>query len=214
MNFDQFMNVIWSFKAIPTDLFSNIIEYNINCEPPGVTLELFFAKEPADKSYKSSAEYISLNSDFESIYITNDMEESMNKCIATSNAFDEIQIKYFCYVISENKNTHGFSETIKKTSFDVIDDWFRKNSNNVGQVLLLNHLTINNVLRPIFEDAKNSAAELANKICDDVFINGFMIESQTAGSYLPGKVLLLVLKSLDRAGTNFQKNHHQMEQTS
>lgn len=200
MNFDNFMSVIWGFKAIPTDLFSDIIEYNINGDPPGA-YHLFFPTDPVEKP----TEHIGLGSDLNSIYMTNDTSVAVKKCMKTYSSFQEIHMKYFCYIFSENKNTYGFNKTLKTTNFGVIDDWFKRNSSDMGQVLLLNHLTVNDVLRPMFEDAKKSAAELNNKICNDVFINGFLVESQTAGSYLPGKILLLALKSLDRAGVNFQK---------
>lgn len=178
MNFKDFMTVVKSVTKPPDTYFQTKLSNAIMFADAGVHAT-FFSSQPA-------APYVTLNK--------NQLDPVLQ----------ELSVKYMSFLISKDVS-YGFNNTIQGANQVLIDNWFLKHSNNVGQNMFVDYMMQPNLLGPFFQNPAQMPATIASNTASNNFLTSLLVECDTIGSTLPAKILLLMLKLLDNDGPNFKK---------
>ncbi|NNL93581.1 MAG: hypothetical protein HKO66_15170, partial [Saprospiraceae bacterium] len=125
---------------------------------------------------------------------------------AINSALQTLAITYVANVISKT-TFFGFNKCIVGGTDTLIDNWFLKNSNTVGQNLLVDYLLQPNLLGNFEPDRATLAKSIADNASSDQFLTAFLLDCDTLKSMLPAKLLLMMLKIIDNSGPNYRKVH-------
>lgn len=127
-----------------------------------------------------------------------------------SQSLSELSIKTISYVIS-NVNDFGFNKSINSEKTKIsLNNWFNENSNLLGESLLIDYFknklpsgaeTSIFVKGKLFDRlnsdiSKDFAEALTNRIANDVFFTGFVIDSSENNNLLAPLILLVFLKNI------------------
>lgn len=118
-------------------------------------------------------------------------------------ALQEFAVKYLTYVISIC-TTRSFDSTVCNISYQNIQEWFQDYGSTVGLGMMFDYVFGHtNSPSPLTDSAK-SLAVMVKRGKDLTFINGFAIQCNTAGSYIPAKLFLNLFHLLDPGGQAIQ----------
>lgn len=114
--------------------------------------------------------------------------------------FIELSTKYVSYVMSFCTFKY-FNLTINNISFEIIRGFLNNHGSSLGLWMMMDYLFYQKDLFPILEDVPASLSILVENGKEKVFVNGFLLECDTAGSYLPAKLYLNLVDLLDSSAT-------------
>lgn len=180
LSFDFFIGKIKELTEIPTDYFQEVLLNGTFYADPDVNAAFLKGQ---------TGNYITYG------------KSQINDIIR------ELAVKYPSYVMSTLADTATFNikSTIKDINFDTVDNWFLKNSNSIGEIILMDYLYVVKQLKDYIDAGPGWASQVADKVATDAFFQGINIQESTDGSFSVNKALLTVIKIIDDNGDNFQK---------
>jgi len=145
------------------------------------------------------------NSDIKNVFFPTalpDVYLNYNSSVA-QNSLNELAIKYLTYIISKD-TTRSFNSTVCNISIGTIQEWFADNGTSIGLWMMIDYLLYNLNLSPILSSVDESLTELVNNGKEASFVNGFLVECDTAGSFIPAKMFLNLINVLDNTGNSIK----------
>ncbi len=113
----------------------------------------------------------------------------------------ELAVTYCSFVLSKLSKTesHNHSKAMSPVGFFVVSNWFKKYGTGVGQHFIVDFINAGAGMSAIDRNKERFVSELMERCCNEVFINGFMLECYTAGSILPVIAFLNYVDYVDRS---------------
>ena len=179
MTTNQFINIVKTVVAPPVDyLLQSLVLATKNADPD--VHAAFFDDSAADAPYLTHGRA--------------DVDPSLR----------EFAVKYLSLVMATN-SAYGFDAAIQNVNPDLIDNWFLRNGNTVGQNMFFDYMLQPERLGAYFQNPQATAAALAAEIGNEAFLNGLLVECDTIGSLFPARNSLLLLRELDQDGPHFKQ---------
>lgn len=172
------MGILKEIKTIPLDFFNRCIQNSIKFSDSSIK-NVFFSKDCIQQ-------FSVYNSDKNMQY------------------FKELSNKYVSFVISKCTNK-DFNKTIQNVDYEIIYQWFEENGNRLGENLFVDYMLYEKQLRKFQANAKEVIESMVTNGMNDSFVNGFLVECDTAGTNIPAKAFLIFLNVLDPSGNSVNK---------
>lgn len=180
MDFKKFMTAVKSIKVVPEEFFQTRLCNAIKFSND-LTKQTFFAE-------LSKEEYSKFNKG------------------SIQAKLEELSTIYISFLISKTI-LYGFDKTIISGMEERIENWFLRNTNTVGQNIMIDYLLQPSVLGAFETNNQSLAKSIADNTASDQFLTAFLVESDTIGTLFPVKMLLMLLKLIDNSGENYRKVH-------
>ena len=175
MKIDEMMGIIKSVHEVPAkELIQKLMNAIEGCNEN--VKRVFFCHE-------SPAQYLQYHHD--------EAQGSLN----------ELAVKYVTFLISMN-TTRDFSKTVCNVSEASTDDWLRNNGATVGLWFMMDYLLYRLNLSAALDNQAESLSELVDNGTQTEFINGFMLECDKIGNYIPAILFLDLTDVLDPSGAS------------